>query len=122
MPIGKLIQKMDRQPMVCVNAPPIKGPSASEMPPTAPQSPTARARPFGSVNTFAMIDSATGFSMDAPRPCNARKKISPWMPGATLHSTDPSVNSVSPIWNTRLRPNRSESEPHSISSVATVSV
>ncbi len=34
---------------------------------------------------------------------------------ATLHSSDPSVNSTRPIWKTRLRPKRSAVEPDAIS-------
>src|ERR1700733_8127889 len=67
-PIGRLIQKMERQPTACVKAPPISGPIAKDTPATAPQTPTACARAFRSGNAFAMIDRATGLSMDAPSP------------------------------------------------------
>ena len=60
MPIGRLIQKIDRQPTEETTAPPMIGPSAIETPKTAPQTPTACARSRGSVNVFVMIDIATG--------------------------------------------------------------
>ena len=48
------------------SAPPTIGPSAIEMPNTAPQMPTACARSRGSVKVLVMIDIATGFSIEAP--------------------------------------------------------
>jgi hypothetical protein len=41
---------------------------------------------------------------------------------ARLHSSEPAVNSQSPIWKMRLRPKRSEVEPASIRRLATTSV
>jgi len=41
--MGMLIQKMERQPMDSVSAPPMSGPMARDPPETAPHSPTARA-------------------------------------------------------------------------------
>src|ERR1700684_184529 len=63
-PMGRLIQKMDLQPTDWVNAPPIKGPMASDTPATAPQTPTACALALGSRKAFAMMDRATGLSME----------------------------------------------------------
>ncbi len=97
IPIGTLIQKIDRHPIVSVSAPPIRGPIPSETPITAPQMPTARPRAFGSGKAFAIIDSATGFSIDAPTPCNARCAISCSIVLAWLQSSDASVNTASPI-------------------------
>ena len=47
-----LIQKIERQPTAATSAPPTIGPSAIEMPNTAPQTPTACARSRGSVNVL----------------------------------------------------------------------
>src|SRR5580704_2465009 len=66
--IGKLTQKIERQPADCVNAPPMSGPSASDAPATAPHTPTACALALGSGNALAMMERATGLSMDAPSP------------------------------------------------------
>ena len=68
MPIGTLIQKMDRQPATSVSAPPSTGPSAIEIPTTPPQTPIACARSRGSVKTLRMIDIATGLSIEPPTP------------------------------------------------------
>ena len=40
-PTGRLIRKIDRQPTEETSVPPTIGPSAIEMPNTAPQTPTA---------------------------------------------------------------------------------
>ncbi len=45
-PIGKLIQKIELQPIVCVKAPPMSGPNANESPAIAPQTPIAFALAF----------------------------------------------------------------------------
>ncbi len=92
----------------------------SERPATAPQMPTARA--FGYGNALAIIDSATGFSIDAPSPCSAGNPISCSIVLDWLHSSEPSVNTPSPIWNTLRRPNRSDIDPASIKKLATTSV
>ena len=44
------------------------------------------------------------------------------MLGERLHSNEPSAKTVSPIWNVRLRPNRSAVAPDSSSSDASTSV
>ena len=61
-----LIQKIDRQPSEETSAPPTIGPSAIEIPNTAPQTPTACARSRGSVKVLVMIDIATGLSIEPP--------------------------------------------------------
>ena len=65
-PTGRLIQKIDRQPTEETSVPPTIGPSAIEMPNTAPQTPTACARSRGSVKVLVMIDMATGFIIEPP--------------------------------------------------------
>ncbi len=117
-----LIRKIDGQPAASTRKPPISGPSAMLMPTTPPHTPIACARSFRSVKVLVMIDIATGLSIDPPTACTARNAISQPRPGARLHSSEPSTNSSSPVWNTRLRPIRSAIEPDSISSEASTSV
>ena len=88
-PIGTLIQKIERQPIVSVSRPPSTGPTPRLMPTTPPHTPIARARSFGSVKTLVMIDIATGLSIEPPTACTARNAISQPRLGATLHSNDP---------------------------------
>ena len=122
MPIGTLIQKIARQPIVWVSAPPTMGPRAIDSPTTAPHMPMARARSRGSVNTLVMIDIATGLSIDPPTACTARAATSQPRPGARLHSSEPTVKVSSPTMKTRRRPSRSAVEPDSISRLASTSV
>ena len=72
------------------------GPSARLMPTVAPHMPIACARSRGSVKTLRMIDIATGLSIEPPTACSMRKAISQPRLGATLHSSEPSVNSARP--------------------------
>ena len=94
--IGRLIQKTARQPTNSISRPPTMGPSAIEMPTTAPQNPSARARSTRPVNTCEMIDSATGLSIEPPIAWMKRAAISVSMPGARLHSSDPAAKTVEP--------------------------
>ena len=57
---GTLIQKIERHPTPSMSAPPRSGPAAIDTPKTAPHTPMACARSFGSVNVVTMIDMATG--------------------------------------------------------------
>ena len=57
------------------------GPSAIEMPTTAPQKPNALARSTRPTKICEMIDSATGFSMDPPMPWMSLAPIRVWMSG-----------------------------------------
>ena len=82
----------------------------------------ALARSARSVNTFVMIDMATGFSIDPPMAWTARKAISQPVLGARLHSSEPRPKSVSPTWKVRLRPTRSPVDPPSMSRLARTSV
>ena len=63
---GMLTQKMDRQPTVSTSTPPTIGPNPRLIPTTPPHTPMARARSQGSVKSLAMIDIATGLSIEAP--------------------------------------------------------
>jgi len=71
---------------------------------------------------FVMIDIATGFSIEPPIACTARKATSVPRFGATLHSSEPRVNSTSPSWKIRLRPRRSAVDPERTSRLASTSV
>ena len=122
IPMGTLIQKMDRQPAELTSKPPSTGPSARLTPTTDPQMPTARARSPRSVKVLTMIDIATGLSIEPPTACRARKATRAPSPGATPQSSEPSEKIASPIWNTRRRPKRSASDPDSISRQAMTSV
>ena len=121
-PTGTLTQKIARQPTVPTSTPPSTGPTAKLIPTTLAHTPIARARRAGSVNVLAMMDSATGLSIDPPTACSMRNATRAPSPGAMLHSSEPRVNSASPIWKTRRRPNRSASDPASISRLAITTV
>ncbi len=114
IPMGTLIQKIARQLTVVTSSPPSTGPSARLMPKTAPHTPIALARACRSVKVLLTIDRATGLSIDPPRACRQRKMTRAVTLVARLHSSDPSVNSARPVWNTRLRPKRSAVEPDAI--------
>ncbi len=122
IPTGMLTQKMLRHPTLATSTPPITGPSAMLSPNTAPQVPIALARSRASVNVLAMMDMATGLSIDPPSACTIRNATSQPRPGARLHSAEPVVNTASPTWNVRRRPTRSPVEPASIRKLATTSV
>ena len=117
-----LIQKIDRHPAEVTRSPPTIGPSAMEIPTTAPQTPTAWARSRGSVKVFVMIDMATGFSIEPPTACTMRNATRSPSVGARLHSSEPAEKTLSPITNVRRRPSRSAVEPESMSRLASTSV
>ncbi len=121
-PTGTFTQKIERQPTDSTSAPPSTGPSAMLRPTVAPHTPIACARSRGSVNTLRMIDIATGLSIEPPTACIIRKATSAPSDDATLHSSEPSVNSTSPSEKTRRLPSRSAVEPDSISRLASTSV
>ena len=88
----------------------MSGPPANASPMTAPQIPIARPRCAPS-NSWASSASELGKTIAAPSPCSARAAISSSDDGASAHSAEANVNTHSPITNSRLRPNRSASEP-----------
>ena len=120
--IGRLIQKTERQPTYSMSAPPTIGPRAIEIPTTAPHTPMARARSTRSVNTWVMIDMATGLSIEPPTAWTNRAAISISMSGARLHSSEPIAKITSPAWNTLRRPRRSPAAPANSSNEASASV
>ncbi len=119
---GTLTQKMARQPKPSTRAPPRTGPSASDRPDTEPNTPIALARSAGSGNVLAVMAMATGLSMVPPAACTARAAISQPMPGARLHSSEPSPKAARPTWKTRRRPTRSAVAPASTRKLASTRV
>ncbi len=113
---------MERQPTESTSSPPISGPTAMEMPTTAPQTPMARARSRGAVKVLVMIDMATGLSIEPPTAWTIRKAISHSRVGASEQSSEPAVKTTRPAAKTLRRPIRSAVEPASISSEARTSV
>ena len=77
---------------------------------TAPQIPIARPR-WAPSNSWASSASELGKTIAAPSPWSARMAISQAADGASAHSEEAAVNRHSPPTNSRLRPNRSASEP-----------
>jgi len=120
--IGTLIQKTDRQPTPSTRAPPRIGPSPSDRPDTAPNTPMALARSARSGKVAATIASATGLSIVPPAACSARAAISHPMLGARPHSSEPIPNTARPTWKTRRRPTRSAVDPASSRKQASTSV
>lgn len=122
IPIGMLIQKIERQPAEATSRPPTTGPAARDRPTVVPHRPIARARSRGSGKACVMIDRATGLSMLAPRPWATRKAINQPRLGAREQASEPTVKRASPAWNTRRRPIRSAVDPASIMNAATARV
>src|SRR5581483_1809352 len=75
-PIGMFTQKIERQPIVSVSAPPRTGPAAALAPKVPPHTPYAKARCFASVKTLVINESEFGLSIDPPIPCRTRNAIS----------------------------------------------
>ena len=120
--IGRLIQNTARQLTYWISNPPTVGPSAIEIPTTAPQTPSARARSTRPVNTCEMMRQCNGIHHRAADGLHEARGDQHLDDGAMLHSSEPSAKTVSPIWNTRRRPKRSPVAPASISSEASTRV
>ena len=73
-------------------------------------------------NAAWMMASEPGVSSAPPMPCSARAAISTPMSGARPHRAEVIANQVTPMRNTRRRPNLSPSAPPSRISPASVSV
>ena len=69
---------------------------------------------------LAMIEIATGVSIEPPIPWMTRKTTSQPRFGDSAHSNDPSMNMTRPMRNTRLRPTRSAVDADSMRSDASV--
>ncbi len=120
--IGRLTQKMLRQPNAAISTPPTIGPAAIDTAPAAVHKPTARARrrrswphaAFSSASEFGSIAAA-------PTPCKARPAMSCVASPEKAHASDASANSASPPTNMRRAPKRSPSEPAESMSAAKAS-
>ena len=102
-PMGMLMKNAQRQLAAVVSQPPRSGPRAAAAPAIAPHTPkaTPRIRP---VNVPEMMESVDGDVMAAPSPCSARAPISMPMEEAAPESTEPAMNTATPITNISLRP------------------
>ena len=121
-PIGTLIQKIARQSTASISVPPTIGPEAErDADDAAPHA--DRLRPLPRLGEGVGDDRhRDGVEHRPADRLQARKAISQPSDGARLHSSEPSTNTASPIWNTRRRPSRSAVEPASISRLASTTV
>jgi hypothetical protein len=94
-----------------VMKPPTSGPKMLETPHTPLNQPCIFAR-SSSVKMSPMMVMASGTSAPAPRPCSARAPMSCVIDCAKPHAAEPTRNTATPIWNSRRRPKRSDSFPH----------
>ena len=101
-----------------MNTPPSSGPITVVTPKTAPSAPWywPRSR-SGMTSAISAVDVTV--SAPPPSPCTARNVISSSMLFASPQKNEPTMNTSTPSWNTRLRPNRSPNFP--ASTVDTVS-
>src|SRR6201996_1756625 len=118
-PTGTLTRKMPPQSQSVVITPPSTGPSAEEIPTTAPHTPkaTPRSRPR---KLFPRSASDVANIIAPPIPCPLLDTISMSGLAARPHSSEPRVKMASPMENTSLRPYRSAREPEVSSSAARV--
>ena len=121
-PTGMLTQKMLRQPTAAVSTPPKTGPSAMLTPNMVTQTPIAQARSARPLNTLEMMETATGLSIDPPIAWSTRNAISQPRLGATEHSAELTVNTISPARKTWRRPNRSAVAPADMTRLASTIV
>ena len=108
-------------PKASTRMPPASGPAARPMPLNPAHNPIALTRSRGWGCAATSNASEAGLSAAAPTPCSTRPVISQPIEGASEHTTDATVNTATPVRNTRLRPNRSAKTPPASSSMATSS-
>ena len=94
-PIGTLIQKIQCHEAACTTAPPTSGPSATAIPLTPDQTPSAIPRRSGGKASASSV-SVSGVTIAAPTPCVARAAISRPIDGASAAAAEDSVNSADP--------------------------
>ena len=113
-------QKIQCQDRPLVSTPPSTGPTATATPVVAPKNANAvpRSLPWNAPDSSA---SAVANMIAPPMPCAARASDRNSTVGARPQSSEPIVNTSVPIANSRLRPNRSASEPAVSCSAASVS-
>ena len=113
IPIGRLTRKIQFQANASVSTPPSSTPSVPPPETTKPKTPIAFARSPGSVKSFISSASAIAATIAPPTPCTARAVTRNACEFASPQASEASVNSVSPIRNTRRAPKRSPSRPPS---------
>jgi hypothetical protein len=108
-----LTQNTHRQPSAPASTPPRKNPLMPPAAAAAVQTPRARARsgPLGKV--VVSSDSAAGTAIAAPSPWRARAPSSIAGALARPQASEATVNSASPMANSRRRPYRSAARPAS---------
>ena len=107
------------QPLV--TAPPISGPTATAVPPIAPQIPRAALRRPAGTAALSRV-SERGMIIAPPAPWRARAATSTEMLGASAATADDAVNNAMPATKMRRRPNRSPTAAAESRSTAKVRV
>ena len=115
---GTLIRNTARQPKASISRAPSDGATAPARPPVAAQIPMAiwRRDTGNAANTRA---SPAGKSMAPPIDWATRAPISQVTLRAAPEAREPRANTVMPMRNSRLRPNRSAAQPDANNSDAT---
>ena len=118
---GTLSKKIDCQLTSWTRKPPSTGPIASAIAETPAHVPIARPRSCAG-NALVMIDRVPGIMKPEPTPCRARNAISQLSLCESAIMKLEKANTLTPMRNMRLRPNRSPRRPPVTSSTANVSV
>ena len=121
MPTGTLSRKIQCQLSPWAMAPPTSGPIAIASPAIPPHAPSARARRSGGTAADRIVR-LSGVTIAPPMPWTARARIRTSLFGARAAASEPAVNTMRPMTNTRRRPKRSPSAAPVSSSTANVSV
>jgi hypothetical protein len=116
-PIGRLIQKIQRQAMPSAMAPPRTGPAMRARPVMPAKRPSALARASrGKAAPRSAI--ASGITSAAPTPWRARAAISDAALSASAQAAEAAMKRARPAANIRARPKRSPSAAPVSSSTA----
>ncbi len=114
---GTSSQKIARQPVMCVSAPPNSGPMLKPKIRKPLQAPIAPARRSGAA-LASTAASVLGTANAAARPCKARPASSPaWVPAIAMMQ-DATPNSANPAIDARRAPKRSAAWPPSTTNAA----
>ncbi len=109
-PIGRLIRKIQRQPVVEARTPPSAGPSTDDVAHTVDNFAWILGRSFSGYMSAARVCTVPWMA-PPPSPCTTRNAIRDPMSHAQAHSSDPIRNSTLPAIRTGLRPSESDSRP-----------
>jgi hypothetical protein len=120
-PSGTLIQKIHGHEIPCTTAPPTNGPSGTETPVVAANTPRAPARRSGGKAAVRKA-SASGMIAAEPAPWTARAAISVVGSPAKAHHAEAAAKRSPPIVKTRRRPNLSPNADAGIRSTANTRV